>query len=49
MTTTQTATTEPVPYPLVDTAWGADPLDGIPQELLERPGAMDVDTAGGCG
>ncbi|MFT2015060.1 hypothetical protein ACMA1D_04305 [Streptomyces sp. 796.1] len=36
-------------YPLVDAEWGPDPLADIPAELIERHGAMDHDTAGGCG
>jgi hypothetical protein len=27
----------------------ADPMEGIPQELLDRVGSYDRDTAGGCG
>ncbi|MEU3465597.1 hypothetical protein ABZ721_37380 [Streptomyces sp. NPDC006733] len=49
MTTTQSELTRPTRYPLIDAEWGEDPLEGIPQELTERIGAMDVDTAGGCG
>ncbi|MFE9839963.1 hypothetical protein ACFYP4_33190 [Streptomyces sp. NPDC005551] len=50
-TTAATATDEvrAGAYPLVDTEWGEDPLDGVPRELRERTGSMDQDTAGGCG
>lgn len=34
---------------LVDDDWGPDPLDGIPETVVERAGSADVDTAGGCG
>lgn len=27
----------------------ADPMEGIPEELLEAVGSYDRDTAGGCG
>ncbi|MER5541058.1 hypothetical protein ACWD4N_00340 [Streptomyces sp. NPDC002586] len=36
-------------YPLIDAEWGEDPLEGIPQPVLNRLGVMDHDTAGGCG
>lgn len=36
-------------YPLVAEEWGEDPLAGIPQEVVDRVGALDRDTAGGCG
>lgn len=51
MTTMITATTATggAEYPLIDTEWGEDPLAGLPQELIDRLGAMDHDTAGGCG
>ncbi|MFB7614708.1 MULTISPECIES: hypothetical protein [unclassified Kitasatospora] len=35
--------------PLVDAEWGEDRLADVPQELIERLGALDHDTAGGCG
>ena len=35
--------------PLVDADRDPDPLEGVPAELIERAGALDVDTAGGCG
>lgn len=41
--------TRPDVRPLVDADWGPDPLDGVPAELIEKTGAVDVDTAGGCG
>ncbi|GGO79925.1 hypothetical protein [Wenjunlia tyrosinilytica] len=46
---TTAAHTTPADYPMVDVEWGEDPLTDIPRELLERRGAMDADTAGGCG
>lgn len=54
MTTTFPLTEDPTTslapdYPLIDSEWGEDPLEGVPQALLQRRGAMDVDTAGGCG
>ncbi len=44
-------TTFPVetPAPVVVEDWDQDPLAGIPAEVIERIGACDVDTAGGCG
>jgi hypothetical protein len=46
-----TAVVEKTEYPLIADDWstGADPLEGIPQEVVAKLGAMDYDTAGGCG
>ncbi|SEF86309.1 hypothetical protein SAMN04489712_102312 [Thermomonospora echinospora] len=35
---------------LVDDDWELeDPLEGIPQAVIEQVGCYDADTAGGCG
>jgi len=45
-----TAPARPARYPLLlPDDWGPDPLAGLPAEVLDRLGALDVDTAGGCG
>lgn len=38
-----------VPVPADEEEWDQDPLSGIPAEVIQRVGALDIDTAGGCG
>ncbi|WP_216206376.1 hypothetical protein [Amycolatopsis aidingensis] len=35
--------------PADEQVWADGQLDGIPREIVERVGAADTDTAGGCG
>ena len=48
-TTTTAEETEAGRVLLVEEDWGPDPLEGVPVEHHECVGALDHDTAGGCG